>query len=90
MPKSCLNCGTEVAETQKHVYQASAEGLVSKVKEIIRDAKIKRVVIKNENGKILLAILVSWEATRAVVTLTLAPWLAALGVIARIVTNCRS
>jgi hypothetical protein len=49
--KFCLNCGTEVAKIQKDVYQVSAEGLVGKVKEIIRDAKIKRVVIKDEKGQ---------------------------------------
>lgn len=86
--KFCLNCGTEVAKIQKDVYQVPAEGLVGKVKEIIRDAKVRRVVIKDEKGKILLSIPVTWGATGAVVTLALAPWLAALGVIAGIATNC--
>jgi hypothetical protein len=85
--KFCLNCGVEVG-VRKDVYQVSAEGLVGKVKEIVRDAKVKRIVIKDEKGKVLLSIPVTWGAAGAVVTLALAPWLAALGVIAGIVTKC--
>ena len=73
---------------QKDVYQVSADGLVGKVKEILRDAKVKRIVIKDEKGNLLLSIPVTWGAAGAAVTLALAPWLAALGVITGIVTKC--
>ena len=73
---------------EREVYQVSADGLVGKVKEILRDAKVKRVVIKDEKGNLLLSIPVTWGAAGAAVTLALAPWLAALGVIAGIVTKC--
>jgi CBS domain-containing protein len=85
--KFCLNCGAQVG-MKKDVYQVSAEGLVGKVKEVIRDANVKRIVVKDEKGKVLLSIPVTWGAAGAVVTLALAPWLAALGVIAGIVTKC--
>lgn len=85
--KFCLNCGVQVG-MKKDVYHVSAEGLVGKVKEIIRDANVKRIVVKDEKGKVLLSIPVTWGAAGAVVTLALAPWLAALGVIAGIVTKC--
>ncbi|MEW6604766.1 MAG: DUF4342 domain-containing protein [Thermoproteota archaeon] len=85
--KFCLNCGAQVG-MKKDVYQVSAEGLVGKVKEIIRDANVKRIVVKDEKGKVLLSIPVTWGAAGAVVTLAFAPWLAALGVIAGIVTKC--
>lgn len=85
--KFCLNCGAPVG-MKKDVYHVSAEGLVGKVKEIIRDANVKRIVVKDEKGKVLLSIPVTWGAAGAVVTLALAPWLAALGVIAGIVTKC--
>jgi predicted regulator of Ras-like GTPase activity (Roadblock/LC7/MglB family) len=55
-----------------------------KVKELLNDAKVKRVVIKNEKGKVLLSIPAFASAAALVV---LAPWLAALGVIAGI-TRC--
>ncbi|HEU4469133.1 MAG TPA: DUF4342 domain-containing protein, partial [Nitrososphaeraceae archaeon] len=74
---------------KKDVYEVSAGGLVGKVKEIIQDATVKRIVIKDENGKILLSIPVTWGTAGAVAMITLAPWLAALGVIAAIVARCK-
>lgn len=47
--KFCLNCGAQVG-MKKDVYQVSAEGLVGKVKEIVRDANVKRIVVKDENS----------------------------------------
>jgi hypothetical protein len=85
--KFCLNCGASTG-VKKDVYRVSSEGLVEKVKEIVKDANVKRIVIKDEQGRVLLSIPVTWGAAGAVVTLALAPWLAALGVIGAIVTNC--
>lgn len=84
--KFCLNCGAP-AGVKKDVYRVSSEGLVGKVKEIMKDAKVKRIVVKDDEGRVLLSIPVTWGAAGAVVTLALAPWLAALGVIAAVVTN---
>jgi len=86
--KFCPNCGTQ-AGLKKDVYEVSAGGLVGKVKESIQDATVKRIVIKDENGKILLSIPVTWGTAGAVAMITLAPWLAALGVIAAIVARCK-
>jgi hypothetical protein len=38
----------------------SGDGLIRKVKEILNDAKVKRVVIKDDQGKVLLSIPVTW------------------------------
>lgn len=73
---------------EKDVYHVPAEGRVGKVKDIIRDANVKSIVVKDEKGKLLLSIPVTWGAAGAVFTLALAPWLAAIGVIAGIVTKC--
>ena len=83
----CHVCGIQVG-MKKDVFQISAESLVAKVKEILKDARVKRVVIKDEKGKVLISMPVTWGATGAVATVALAPLLAALGVIAAIVTNC--
>ena len=85
--KFCMSCGSQVG-VRKEVHQVSAEGLVGKVKEIVKDANVKRIVIKDDKGKVLLSIPVTWGAAGAVVTLAFAPWLAALGVIAGIATRC--
>jgi hypothetical protein len=86
--KFCPNCGAQVG-LKKDVYNVSAGGLVGKVKEIVQDARVKRIIIKDEKGKLLLSIPVTWGTAGAVAMITLAPWLAALGVIAGIFTRCR-
>ena len=83
----CSSCGAQVG-LKKEVFQVSPEKLVEKFKEISKDASVKRIVVKNENGKTILSIPVTWGAAGAVATLALAPWLAALGVIAGIATKC--
>ena len=84
----CSNCGTQVG-IGKDVYDVSAGSLIGKVKEIIQDARVKRIVIKDEKGNLLLSIPVTWGTAGAVAMITLAPWLAALGVITGIVTRCK-
>src|SRR6266540_4042656 len=86
--KFCPNCGRQ-AGLKRDVYHVSGEGLVGKVKEIVRDAKVRRIVVKDEKGKLLLSIPVTWGAAGAVAMITLAPWLAALGVIAGFVARCK-
>lgn len=83
----CPSCGTQ-AGLKKDVYSVSGEGLVGKIKEIVRDASVKRILVKDESGKLLLSIPVTWGAVGTVAIVTLAPWLAAVGVIAGIVTKC--
>jgi uncharacterized protein DUF4342/zinc ribbon protein len=85
--KFCSSCGTQVG-LKKEVFQVSPEKLVEKFKEISKDASVKRIVVKNESGKTILSVPVTWGAAGAVATLALAPWLAALGVIAGIATKC--
>jgi len=83
----CSSCGTQVG-LKKEVFQVSAERLVEKFKEVSKDASVRRIIVKNESGKTVLSIPVTWGAAGAVATLALAPWLAALGVIAGIATKC--
>lgn len=83
----CSSCGAQVG-LKKEVFQVSPEKLVEKFKEIAKDASVKRIVVKNESGKTILSVPVTWGAAGAVATLALAPWLAALGVIAAVATKC--
>ncbi len=85
--KFCPECGTRVG-VKKDVYHISADGLVGKVKEIINDAKVKKLVIKDDKDRILISIPITWGTAGAAATIVLAPWLAALGVIAGLVTKC--
>ncbi len=62
-------------------FQFSGDTLLAKIKEIIREGNIRRVVIKNEEGKVLIDI----PLTVGVVGTLLAPQLAAIGAIAALV-----
>jgi len=82
--KFCPNCGTFVGKIVKEEFSVSADDLISKVKEIIREGNITRIIVKDEKGKILLEI----PATVGLVGVIIAPWLAALGAIAALATRC--
>jgi hypothetical protein len=59
----------------------SGDTLLAKLKEILREGNIRRVVIKNEEGRVLVDI----PLTIGVVGTLLAPQLAAIGAIAALV-----
>lgn len=64
-------------------FQVSGDMLVAKIKELAREGNIRRVIIKNEEGKTLIDI----PLTLGVVGVLVAPQLAALGAIAALVTH---
>jgi hypothetical protein len=58
--------------------------LVEKVKELIHEGNVQRIIIKNEQGNTLVEI----PVTLAAIGVVAAPVLAAVGAIAGIVTRC--
>lgn len=64
-------------------FKVSGDGIVAKVKEIIAVGNARRIIIKNEEGKVLIEI----PLTFAVVGAVLAPVLAAVGALAAILTH---
>lgn len=80
----CPACGTRVGKVVKEEFSVSADNLIDKVKELIREGNVTRIIIRDEGGKTLLEI----PATVGVVGVILAPWLAALGAIAALATQC--
>jgi hypothetical protein len=64
-------------------FQVSGEMLLAKIKELIHEGNIRRIIIKDENGKIIVDIPVTFGVVGAI----LAPQLAALGAIAALVTK---
>ena len=83
--KFCTICGTPVAKVLREEFTISSNDLIEKVKQLLHEGNITRIVIKDERGKTLLEI----PATVGVIGVLLAPWLAALGAIAALATNCR-
>ncbi|MFN2317959.1 MAG: DUF4342 domain-containing protein [Gemmatimonadales bacterium] len=62
--------------TEEH--RVSGEGLVAKVKELIHEGNVRRIIVKNEEGRTLLEI----PLTFGVVGAVFLPVLVALGAIA--------
>jgi uncharacterized membrane protein YvbJ len=83
--KFCPVCGAPVARVTREEYSVSGSNLVDRVRELLHEGNVTRVIIKDDKGKVLLEI----PATVGIVGVVLAPWLVALGVIAALVTNCK-
>jgi len=64
--------------------QVLGANLVEKVKELIHEGNVQRVIIKNEQGYVLMEIPVTFAALGFIA----APVLAAVGAIAAVVTKC--
>ena len=68
----------------KETYQVKGEDLLKKVKELIAEGNVRRIIITNKEGKNL----VEFPLTIGVVGAVLAPVLAAVGAIAALVSEC--
>jgi predicted regulator of Ras-like GTPase activity (Roadblock/LC7/MglB family) len=62
----------------------SSDDLVKRVKDLLHQGNVNRIVVRDEQGKLLLEV----PAAAGVIGAVLAPWLAALGAIAALVTEC--
>lgn len=65
-------------------FSVKGEEVIRKVKELIKEGNIRRIIIKDKKGKILIEL----PLTVGVVGALLAPPLAAVGAIAALVTEC--
>ena len=78
-------CKEETGKTtDKEEFRISGEELLSKVKELVREATIRRITIKNAKGDTILVIPL---AVGVVGTLIRPVW-AALGALAALLTDC--
>ncbi|MCU0610517.1 MAG: DUF4342 domain-containing protein [Candidatus Eisenbacteria bacterium] len=71
-------------KTRIEEFQLNGDMLVAKVKEVVHGGKIRRIVIKTDEGKTLVDI----PLTMGVLGALLLPQLAALGAIAAMVGRC--
>jgi len=65
-------------------FEVRGEDLLSKVKELVREGNIRRIIIENDKNETLIEI----PLTIGVVGAVLLPVWAAIGAIAAVVTNC--
>ena len=81
----CHACGAAVGKnTTTQEFTISADEVGKKVRELLHEGNVSRIMVKDESGKTLLEI----PVTAGVVGVLLAPWLAAAGAIAALATKC--
>jgi hypothetical protein len=78
-------CGTRVTRIVTEEFSVNANDLIERVKQLIHEGNVNRIIIKDDKDKVLFEI----PATVGVIGAVLVPWLAALGVIAAMATKCR-
>jgi hypothetical protein len=69
--------------TAREEFRVSGEAVVAKVKELVREGNVRRITLKNDDGRVLLEI----PLTIGVIGTVLLPVWAALGAMAALVAN---
>ena len=72
-----------MSEFRTEEFHVNGEELIAKIKALIHQGNIRRIIIKDKDGKTL----IEFPLTIGVVGLVLAPTLAAVGAIAALVTE---
>lgn len=73
----------DMPKVDKETIKVEGEKLLDKVKELIKEGNVRRVVIKNEAGESLIEI----PMTFAAIGVLAAPVVAAVGAVAALLTN---
>lgn len=70
--------------TKQEEFKLDGKDLKTKVKQLIEEGNVRRIIIKNSAGKTLIEL----PVTVGIIGAVLAPMLAAVGAIAVMVTEC--
>jgi hypothetical protein len=76
--------GEESKKVYTEEFKLKGEEVVAKIKEIVHEGNVRRIVIQNEEGKSLIEI----PLTLGVIGALLLPVWAAIGAIAALVADC--
>lgn len=79
MPATTTTTGPRTEE-----FRLTGEELIAKIKELVNEGNIRRIVIKNEEGSTLIEV----PVTLGVIGALLLPVWAAIGALAAVATNC--
>ncbi|SRR6266540_6376545 len=71
-------------QTNQEEFKVKGEDLLAKVKQLVKEGNVRRIIIKDKEGKTLVEL----PMTVGVVGVVLAPVLAAVGAIAALITEC--
>ena len=70
-----------MSEFRTEEFHVNGEELISKIKELIHQGNVRRIIIKDKDGKTL----IEFPLTFGVVGVVLAPTLAAVGAVAALI-----
>jgi hypothetical protein len=74
----------DTTQVKKEQFQLTGEALLAKIKELIHEGNVRRIIVKNENGHVIM----EFPLTVGLVGAALAPVLAAVGAAAALLTKC--
>ena len=72
------------AGTKREQYRVSGDRVVAKLKELLHEGNVRHIVIRNDEGKVLIEI----PVTLGVAGALFIPVWAAVGAVAAVVSNC--
>ena len=75
---------TTEGRTRRESHCVPGDQLVARIKELVREGNVRRIIVKNDEGKTLVEI----PLALGVVGAMLLPVWAGLGAMAALVTNC--
>ena len=73
-----------MAKVKTEEFKVSGEHLLKKVKELVKEGNVRKITIKDKNGKELIV----FPLTIGVIGALIAPVLAAIGAIAALIGEC--
>ena len=76
--------GTSSDESRRETHKVSGDRLLETVKRIVREGNARRIVIRNDEDRVLL----EFPLSAGVVGAALLPMWAAIGAVAALVGNC--
>jgi hypothetical protein len=74
----------KVGGTKTEEFSLNADELVKKVKGLLHEGNVTKILVRDEQGKLLLEL----PVTAGLIGAVLAPWLAAVGAVAALATKC--
>lgn len=80
----CFKCGSRVRSPTAEEFTVDSEDLVKKVKGLLHEGNVSKIIVRDEQGRLLLEV----PVTAGLIGAVLAPWLAVVGAIAALVSRC--
>jgi predicted amidophosphoribosyltransferase len=54
--KFCSVCGAAIAKVTKEEFTVSSDDLIEKVKQLLHEGNVTRIIVKDEKGRVMLEI----------------------------------